>query len=381
MHDVTKTKHHSWCTGELAQGCRMCVRGRKLVLFITGLCAQRCFYCPVSEQKFGKDVVFANEWHVHDPKNPVELIDEVTYTGATGAGITGGDPLMVVDRCCDYIRLLKKTFGTNFHTHLYTPLKLVTPERLQKLAEAGLDEIRFHLTIDDNTLWHRLDLALPYNWNIGVEIPAIPNYDTYVKALIDFVAGKIDFLNLNELERSDTTTQHYALDSKGYKPKDSISYGVEGSAETAQHLLSYAATKGLSAHFCTAKLKDAVQVKNRIKLRAKNTALPTDTCTPEGLLLRGCIYLPELTPSFGYRKKLAQADTNSMTKKLMQAQQQLQHIFGSSRIVIDPQKCRLLVDKDLLKTKKDVIKSQGFTPALVEEYPTADAFEVTIDFL
>ncbi len=359
----------------------MCVRGRKLVLFITGLCAQRCFYCPVSEQKFGKDVVFANEWSVQDPKNPVELIKEVTYTGATGAGITGGDPLVVVDRCCDYIKLLKKTFGTHFHTHLYTPLKLVTPERLQKLAQAGLDEIRFHLNTEDKSLWKRLDLALPYSWKIGVEIPAIPHSDINLHALIDFVAGKIDFLNLNELERSDTTTSHYALDKREYQPKDNISYGIAGSAETAQRTLTYAASKGLSAHFCTAKLKDSVQVKNRIKHRAKNTALPSDTLTSEGLFFRGCIYLPELTPGFAYRKQLASADRKTLLEKLNQARDNLHTLFGTTPIVIDTHKLRLIVDKNILKKQKTGIKTQGFIPALVEEYPTADAIEVTIDLL
>jgi organic radical activating enzyme len=133
----------------------MCVEGRKLVLFITGLCTQRCFYCPVSEKKFGHDVVFANEWQIQDPANPMEMFQEAELTQAKGAGITGGDPLVKLDRCVQYIKLLKDKYGKQFHIHLYTPPKLVTKEALQKLYDAGLDEIRFHPNLKDDKDWHK----------------------------------------------------------------------------------------------------------------------------------------------------------------------------------------------------------------------------------
>src|SRR3989344_649719 len=134
--EISKTKYHSWCAGQLSEGCQKCVQGPKLVLFITGICPQKCFYCPVSEHKFGHDVVYANEWKIKDPENPVELLEEAKLAQATGAGITGGDPLANVERCCKYIRMLKEKFGIRFHTHLYTSLMLVTKERLQKLFDA-----------------------------------------------------------------------------------------------------------------------------------------------------------------------------------------------------------------------------------------------------
>ncbi|MFP3348773.1 MAG: radical SAM protein, partial [Thermoproteus sp.] len=34
-------------SGPLAKGCDMCLVGAKAVIFITGLCRYRCFYCPV----------------------------------------------------------------------------------------------------------------------------------------------------------------------------------------------------------------------------------------------------------------------------------------------------------------------------------------------
>ncbi|MEM2916571.1 MAG: radical SAM protein [Candidatus Woesearchaeota archaeon] len=376
---VKKTKWHSWSTGRLAKGCRLCVQGRKLVLFITGLCGQRCFYCPVSEHKFGRDVVYANEWQVSAPDNPVELIKEAELTGARGAGITGGDPLVNVDRCVAYIKLLKERFGRKFHIHLYTPLRLVTLERLQKLHDAGLDEIRFHPNLDDDSLWERMSLARRFDWDIGVEIPVIPGYEQKTKKLIDFVGGEVDFLNLNELELSDTTAGHYQLHVRGFKPRDELSYGAMGSRELAMILLDYASRKGIATHFCTAKLKDAVQLRNRIKLRAKSVALKTDIVTKEGTLVRGCAYLPELAPGTGYHEALQKADKKSALEKLNKMQEKARGI--GVKTVLDDKKLRLLLSAKTIRKEAKKLKGIGLLPAIVEEYPTADALEVEVEFV
>ncbi|MBI4140621.1 radical SAM protein [Candidatus Woesearchaeota archaeon] len=375
---IMKTKFHSWCSGNLSEGCKLCVKGRKLVLFITGLCGQRCWYCPISEEKFSKDVVYANEWRIKNPDNPEELFKEAELTEAKGAGITGGDPLMRIERCCLYIKQLKQKYGKQFHIHLYTPLKLVTKERLQKLYDAGLDEIRFHPNLDDDVLWNNLELAQDYCWATGIEIPAIPEYGEKTKRLIDFIAGKINFINLNELEHSDTLASHYSLDERGYRTKDNISYGIRGSKEIGLEMLEYAQTKGVPAHFCTAKLKDAVQLTNRIKIRATNAGLSFDIKTTEGMLVRGIAYLPELKPEFGYRKKLEQANKQEMLKKLRELKTK---IMPFSNVVIDENKLRLILPAKEIRKSSRAIKQLGAIPAIVEEYPTHDATETEITFL
>ena len=93
-------------TADLAdcEGCIQCQMGSKLVLFITGNCHWRCDYCPLSETRRDIDFMYANE-------RPCGAFDEVFEEAramrATGAGITGGDPLMARERSLEGIRALK----------------------------------------------------------------------------------------------------------------------------------------------------------------------------------------------------------------------------------------------------------------------------------
>lgn len=374
---MKKTIYHSWKTGELAEGCKLCVQGKKLVLFITGKCSRNCWYCPISEKKWGTDDVYANEWKVEDPENPVELFEEIRLTGATGAGITGGDPLCALDRTVEYIRLLKEKYGEEFHIHLYTPLKLATEENLRRLHEAGLDEIRFHPDLKDEKRWGRIDTAIKLKWDVGIEIPAIPGYEKETKKLIDYIAGKVKFLNLNELERSDTSAPHYKLDEKGYAQKDNISYGIKGSEKMALEMVEYAEKKGLSAHYCTAKLKDSVQLKERITRRAKNIAHEFDRITEEGLLIRGACYLPGLQPGIDYKKRLEKA--GDMAEELQRTEEQIKSL--GIKTAKDEKRHRVLMSTEDAQKHKEKLKELGLAVAIVEEYPAEDATIAELEFI
>ena len=129
---VKVNEYYSYNQEELPKGCQYCVKGEKVVIFVTGLCPRKCYFCPVSDQKYGHDVQFANEREI---KEIEDIIAEIKAMKAKGAGITGGDPLMKVDRVREYILQLKKDFGNEFHVHLYTSLNLVTPNILKKLSD------------------------------------------------------------------------------------------------------------------------------------------------------------------------------------------------------------------------------------------------------
>ncbi|MEM4260528.1 MAG: radical SAM protein [Candidatus Woesearchaeota archaeon] len=383
VSSIQKTPYYSWKIGALAKGCQECVKGNKLVLFITGLCSKRCFFCPISDQKWLKDDVYANEWKVKSDK---DIIEEAKLTDAKGAGFTGGDPLVRFERTIRYIRLLKKKFGKDFHIHLYTPLELLNFEKLKKLYEAGLDEIRFHPDLENRIHWNKIKLAKNFKWKTGIEIPAIPGFEKKIKELIDFSKDQIDFLNINELEMSDTNMNK--LVDRGFRTKNNLSYGVRGSDYLAKKLLKYSIGKINNVHYCTCTLKDKIQMANRIKKRAKNIALSFDKISNYGTLIRGVIYQKDLIPGFNYRKKIWNLKNNK--KKEMRIIRKLNNIktklykkyaITKNNIIIDTIKYRLIINQKILNKIKENIKKEGLIPAIIEEYPTHDSFEIEINFI
>jgi len=267
-----------------------------MVLFVTGLCDSGCFYCPLSQEKSNEDVIYADEMIVG---NDGDILTESESIGAEGAGLSGGDPLCTLERTLGYLALLKNTHGEQFHIHLYTSQADVEREVLKQLRDAGLDEIRFHPMSDD---WSGIEAAIELRMTVGIEVPAIPGE----RDALEEVAKRaermgVSFLNINELESSETNFD--ALLSHGLKLRSTDSSSILGSAELAREVVEWASENldTLSVHYCSARFKDSVQMRNRLKRRLERTIrefeLPADD---EPLIIMGLIRAPhgsELSPS------------------------------------------------------------------------------------
>ncbi|MGQ9582469.1 MAG: radical SAM protein [Thermoplasmatota archaeon] len=350
--------------GRLPRGCVLCQRGAKMVLLVTGKCSARCWYCPLSAEKAGRDLVCADEMRV---RRPSDVLLEARLIDAEGTGITGGDPMRAPRRTLGYIRLLKRRFGREHHIHLYTAGGF-RPSLVRELARAGLDEIRFHPPPSSWPAFTRspvarlLQSALREGMEAGVEVPAIPEMDGELAALAESLdALGAGFLNMNELEYSETNFRRLSL--RGFTVRDDVSAGVLGSEETARRVLERAGT-GVSLHYCSASFKDGVQLRRRILRRARNVARPYQLITTDGTLLTGVVEGPPslLARVRGLGAPARLSAYNSLKRRVELAPWLLERLAPG------------------LRGRSTQRRGSGRAPGprcfIVEEYPTADGLEV-----
>lgn len=362
--------------GVLPMGCIQCREGAKLVLFITGLCDKECFYCPVSRDKMYRDVLFANERPVH-PGDWSAVLDECRLIDAKGAGITGGDPMVVPDRVVEALRVMKAEFGPHFHTHLYTSCAFDTAW-IPRLKEAGLDEIRFHPDARDYAAmersWH--DDAIREAVRVGltttIEIPCIPGKADDILALATYLeAVGAHGLNLNELEFSDPNVAN--LKRFGYKPANDETQSVAGSRDTALEVLERWKARGavgqpgtgrrsptFAVHFCSSPYKDAIQLMQRFRRRAANVARPFEEQGEEGTL------------TFGVLQPKPGTEAGEVAERLraeLEVPAEWVAVVGG-RVETAPWVAEELADEPGL------LDDLGVTAHLSEVHPTADRVEV-----
>lgn len=340
-------------------GCKYCMNGSKIVVFITGRCFTKCFYCPLSEKRKNGTQIYANEVQVNSVQ---DLIREAELIEAEGAGLTGGDPLYVFDETVKYIGLLKKHFGSKFHIHLYTTGHNLTSKRADTLIRSGLDEIRFH---PSGAPLSKLKLFKDSAVKFGVEVPAIPGDEANLKKLIIFLEELgADFININELEFSDTNADE--LIRRGLKLKRGAIAAADGSQKTALKLLEWCDknTEEIMVHYCPAELKDKVQLKNRFIRRGRNVRRPYEELDEEGLLIRGVIYLSEKHSIEGFRRLLV--DKYEVPEEMIE---------------LDPLKKQIITAWYIVKELSKELAEKKVRAGIIKSYPTDDRFIVMSYYL
>jgi len=342
--------------GSLPKGCHTCIKGAKLVLFITGHCTKGCYYCPISEDRFGKDTIYANEVQVEKIEDAVL---EAGMINAEGMGITGGEPLLELERTCRYIRLFKRKFGRDFHIHLYTALEPIPSQMVKQLLDAGLDELRLHRYTSGEDLV-ALREETKTRTQLGVEVPAIPGQMNQMKILLrDLDAANLDFVNINEMEFAPLNANE--LHKRGFRLNPNSIAGVNGSEEMAVELLDWASEHtSLNIHFCPISLKDGVQLRNRFRRRAKNIARPFEQISNEGLLVKGTITPPE---------KMTLYDALDILRKDFKVPQE--------QIWVNEKQSRMETSTVWVRRLAKHLKRLGFSVGIAEEYPIDSRLQVT----
>lgn len=347
MMNIKKLDCGSARSGPLADGCKYCMRGSKMVLFITGKCKTNCYYCPISFEKKGEDAIYANELRISSIN---EILNEAESMDAEGTGITGGDPLFDVSRTVAVIKLLKDFFGKSHHIHLYT--STIDSEKVNKLVNAGLDEIRFHPPVHQ---WEKVNCStleeiVKMNVDVGIEVPALPDHEKELSTLLSY-ASEIDvkFINLNELEFSESNWD--MMSSHNYDIKNETSAAVNNSEETALRMMKK--HSDISIHYCSSGFKDSIQLRKRLIRKANRIAKKYDLVTEDGTILKGYACPENLEDA-----RLLLVNEYDVPDEL---------------IFIDRKNNRLEIAPWVLE---DIAEDLSFECYISEQYPTADGLEV-----
>lgn len=370
-NDIKKFPFESLLLGSLPEGCKLCHQGLKSVIFVSGICNGGCYYCPLSEKRNKKDIIFANEKMIKsEPNNEIidKIIEEVEISGSNSISLTGGDPLIKSDRTLNIAKRLKENFGDKFHIHIYT-LGRNNSDSFSKLAEF-IDEIRFHLHNESD--FKGLQTATEFNWDVGLEVPGLPGFEKnkWTNEGMKILNGREkSFININELEYSETNYQRLiengiTFDEKGRIP-DYPNYAVDA----MKHLNELYPNP--SIHFCSIVEKDQVQLPNRILRRAKNIAYPFDIIMEEGknkgLLLRGEIRINKSEISLSDLVNFLQTDLE---------------LLEQEDFVLDKKNDRILISPVILEDSEFVsiirqIFANKINLGLIMEYPTSDQLKTS----
>ncbi len=253
----------------LSPGCITCAEGRWSCLFINGVCNARCFYCPSEQNDTGMPVTNTLEF-----PDPEEYIAYLERFGFTGVSISGGEPLLSFERSLQYISAIRRYFGNNMYIWLYTNGILVDKDKLKKLKDSGLDEIRF----DIGATGYKTDkpeMAAGIIPTVTVEIPAIPEDHDRVRELIPkLAAAGVKHLNLHQLRLTEFNARHLLKRDYKFLPGNKIT--VAGSEITALKLLTGALEQkpDLPVNYCS------FVYKNRFQARAARLRTASIACRP-----------------------------------------------------------------------------------------------------
>ena len=191
--------HH----GPLSPGCQQCSGLAWSCLFISGRCNGRCFYCPAPQNMDDPPMSGSVPFH-----RAQDYADYVRVFGFGGTSISGGEPFLDFDKSLAFVRALRRTCDPALHIWLYTNGILVTEDKLRRLADAGLNEIRFDIGATDYDLKFACQAAgiVP---TVTVEIPAVPEEAGRLETLLpELTKAGVAHLNLHQLRLTPHNARH-----------------------------------------------------------------------------------------------------------------------------------------------------------------------------
>jgi pyruvate formate-lyase activating enzyme-like uncharacterized protein len=184
--------------GKLSPGCGHCKRGTWDCIFVTKQCNLACSFCCSANTIPRKGFASALG------KSVDQLIENYQIVGIGGISLSGGEALLEPEQTFSLLEAFRRRLPSTY-LWLYTNGLLLQPEYIERLADLGLDEIRFNAAAtgyDDPIVLQTMARAAQRIPAVTVEIPAIPS-DAHklVACLAAWCDAGVTYVNLHELMR------------------------------------------------------------------------------------------------------------------------------------------------------------------------------------
>lgn len=263
-----KSIHINW----LSSACRACRTGEgSYTTFLSLKCHRDCYFCFNPNQE-------NYDFYQHNQRDALDEIKQIVQAEIplTHIALTGGEPLLYRDESVSFFSRVKESLP-EVHSRLYTagdPLDRKTAERLR---DAGLQEIRFSIKIDDSAekrekLLQRIALARRYIPTVMVEMPVLPDsWQVMCDLLIELDNIGVDGINL--LEFCFPLNNAGAFKERGFElkyPPYEVFYNywyagglaIAGSENLCLALMLFALNNNLKlgVHYCSLENKHTGQV-------------------------------------------------------------------------------------------------------------------------
>ncbi len=287
----TLDNHSKPYINDLSPGCETCINGTWSCLFINKMCTRNCFYCPQDRTEKIESLPQTDK-HIKftSAKDYTTYLKQFHFKGI---GISGGEPFLVFDKVIEYIKTIRDCLGSQLYIWIYTNGDLVTDDKLKRLKDAGLNEIRFDISAADYNL-KPISLAAKYIHNIAVEIPAIPEDLDIVKSILKrFEDIGVKYLNLHQLmmndnNRAEFIKRNYTVTNPHLYKNDSPVIESELAAfAILKHALKI--NSALGVNYCSRCYKARFQGKAYRKRYASVCRDKSESVTQAGYLVRSSI--------------------------------------------------------------------------------------------
>ena len=184
--------------GKLSPGCGHCKRGSWDCIFVTKRCNLACTFCCSAKTTPRKGFASALG------KSVEQLIQNYQSIGIGGISLSGGEALLEPEQTFSLLEAFRRRLQGKY-LWLYSNGLLLRPEYIERLADLGLDEIRFNTAAtgyNDPILLRTIARVAQRIPAVTVEIPAIPgDAAKLVACLAAWSNAGVTYLNLHELMR------------------------------------------------------------------------------------------------------------------------------------------------------------------------------------